>query len=237
MARIKSRGKAGQREAVSRPAKRPAVLAPAPRRMGRRLLLDRRLVDEIADAVRRGAFLHVAAEASGVSRRTLFSWLERGRELAGAADDGAELDEREQLFVDLVFAVTMAHAQARLRAEGAVLEENPLAWLRFGPGRDHGPDDPGWTQAVREVPPEVKSAAEQMLSEALRQLGLVPDVGARPREHRPADDVAADICGAARPVAVLSTAQPVLTDGAVGAEDRGEDGGDVDEVDICAAAR
>ena len=132
--------KAGKpKPGASRPAKRPAVLAPAPRRMGRRLLLDRAVIDEISASVGRGAFLHVAAAAAGVSKRTLYAWLERGRELVVADEDGAELDEREELYLELVHAVTMAHAQARLRAEGAVLEENPLAWLRFGPGRDHGP--------------------------------------------------------------------------------------------------
>ena len=74
----------------------------------------------------------------------------------------------------------MAHAQARLRAEAAVLRKVPLAWLRFGPGRDRGPDAPGWTRAVGDAPMEVRSAAEVLLTQALAQLGLVPVTAAIP---------------------------------------------------------
>src|SRR4051812_46787923 len=161
--------------------------------MGRRLLLDHAVIEEIADAVGKGAFLHVAAEASGVSRRTLQVWLERGRELEDLADAGHELGERESLYVELLDAVRQAGASARLKAEATVWKRKPLEWLRFGPGRDHGREDPGWTKAVGEVPPEVKSAAEELLGEALRQLGLVPE-----------------------PVTVTSTVQPALTVGTVG---------------------
>lgn len=146
--------------------------AAEPAQLGRRRLLDRALIRTISETVRKGAFLHVAAEAAGVSRRTLFGWLERGRELDREGEDGRDLDERELLLVELLHAVSVAHAEARLKAEAKVLKANPLAWLRFGPGRDRGPEDPGWTRAVGEVPVEVKSAAEELLTEALRQLGL-----------------------------------------------------------------
>lgn len=149
-----------------------AVVETAPALLGRRRLLDRALIRTISETVRKGAFLHVAAEASGVSRRTLFAWLERGRELAAAVEAGREIEERDLLLVELLHAVTVAHAEARMAAEAVVLRKNPLAWLRFGPGRDRGPEEPGWTRAVGEVPVEVKNAAEELLAEALRQLGL-----------------------------------------------------------------
>lgn len=139
----------------------------------------------MARAVQRGAFLHVAAEAAGVSRRTLFAWLERGRDLAAAGEDGADLDEQELLYVELLHEVTVAHARARLKAESAVLQKVPLAWLRFGPGRDRGPDAPGWTRAVGEMPVEVRSAAEVLLTQALAQLGLVPEAVVVPELPRP----------------------------------------------------
>lgn len=149
-----------------------AKRAAAPlRRMGRRLLLDVRVIAEIADAVGRGAFLHVAAEAAGVSRRTLQGWLERGREL----EDLADLDERDRLYVELLGAVRQAQASARMKAEATVWKRKPLEWLRFGPGRDRGPEDPGWTKAVGEAPREVRSVAEVLLAQALAQLGLVPE--------------------------------------------------------------
>jgi hypothetical protein len=183
-------------------SKRQVQRVPPRRWMGRRLMLDRALIQTIADAVGRGAFLHVAAEASGVSRRTLFGWLERGRELTDLAERGVGLDERESLYVELLEAVTMAHASARLKAEGVVFKREPLAWLRFGPGRDQGVDAPGWTRAMPELRQAAKSAAEEALAEALRQLGL------------------------AAPVSVTSTVEPVLVEGTARAESEGEDGGD-----------
>jgi hypothetical protein len=41
------------------------------RSVGRPLLLDRALIRTISASVRKGAFLHVAAEAAGVRRRAL----------------------------------------------------------------------------------------------------------------------------------------------------------------------
>ena len=167
-----------------------AKRAPEKAALGRRPLLDRALIRRIADAVGRGAFLHVAAESVGVSRRTLFAWLERGRDLARRVEDGEVFDERDVLYVELLDAVTMAHASARLKAEAVVFKRKPLEWLRYGPGRDHGPEDPGWTKAVGEVPHEVKSAAEQLLAEALAQLGQ-----------------------GVEPITVASTVQPALAEG------------------------
>src|SRR3954454_296525 len=93
-------------------------------RVGRRPRLTRSLIGEVAKSVQRGAFLHVAAEAAGVGRRTLFTWLERGRDLEVAADEGTtELDEQDLLYVELLHEVTVAHAQARLKAEAAVLRK------------------------------------------------------------------------------------------------------------------
>ena len=184
-------------------AKRVELVTAGPA-LGRRPLLDRVLIRKIADAVGRGSFLHVAAESVGVSRRTLFGWLERGRDLAGRVEAGETLDEREVLHVELLHAVTMAHAGARVKAEAAVFEQKPLEWLRYGPGRDHGPENPGWTLAVREVPAEVKSAAEQLLAEALAQLGLghetvTPALGVGPWGDGAAEDVGvADVRAAQR---------------------------------------
>ena len=42
----------------------------------------------------------------------------------------------------------VARAQARAQREAAVAQQNPLAWLRMGPGRER-PGEPGWTDAQR----------------------------------------------------------------------------------------
>ena len=131
-------------------------------------------------------------------RGTLQGWLERGRDL----EDVRNFDERDQVYVDLADAVLQAHASARLKAEATVWKRTLLDWLRFGPGRDRGPECPGWTKAVGEAPAEVRSAAEILLAQALAQLRLVPE-----------------------PVAVPSIAQPMPALGSAGVED-GEEVGD-----------
>jgi hypothetical protein len=42
--------------------------------------------------------------------------------------------------------VTRARARARFAAETEVKKENPLAWLRYGPGRER-PGEEGWTDS------------------------------------------------------------------------------------------
>ncbi|MCC6224716.1 MAG: hypothetical protein IT201_14630 [Thermoleophilia bacterium] len=144
-------------------------------KLGRRLKLTEALVRAIARDVERGAFLGVAAEANGVSKRSLFTWLERGRDV----EDGALPREGNELFVELLAAVERAHARARLEAETVVHDSEPLAWLKFGPGREK-PDAPGWTSASRDLPAPAQTAAELLLAQALAQLGLAPGPAAAP---------------------------------------------------------
>ena len=54
------------------------------------------------------------------------------------ADSGIYSDFHEE--------VRQARAQSRVAAEAEVRRDNPLAWLRFGPGRQR-PGEPGWTES------------------------------------------------------------------------------------------
>jgi hypothetical protein len=89
----------------------------------------------LLEALRRGAFDWVAAEAAGIHRRTFYRWLERGE--AG-----------EEPYAQFAREVQRARAQARVEAEAKVRELNPLAWLRQGPGRERN-GRPGWTAPAR----------------------------------------------------------------------------------------
>jgi hypothetical protein len=97
-----------------------------------------RLTDEvwrnILAFVRAGGYPHVAAEAAGVPRETFEAWLARG-----------DSSRRFRKFRD---EVLQAQAVARLNAEIKVLKEDPLQWLRSGPGRETG-TSPGWTQPAK----------------------------------------------------------------------------------------
>jgi hypothetical protein len=90
--------------------------------------------------IRAGGFAHVAAEAAGVPRATFAAWLERGSR-SGAREPYRSFVQRVQ----------EALAQARLRAEIAVMDKTPLHWLRYGPGRETT-EAPGWTGTVKPAP-------------------------------------------------------------------------------------
>jgi hypothetical protein len=92
------------------------------------------LQQQILAGIRAGAYPHVAAEARGISRRDFRRWLRRG----------SGRNAREP-FAGFAVEVRSAAAQARLRAEITVLEENARIWLEHGPGREF-PGNPGWTR-------------------------------------------------------------------------------------------
>ena len=84
--------------------------------------------------IRSGAFDWVAAEAAGIAASTFRRWMKDG-ELGVAA------------YVGFYEAVREARAAARVAAEVEVRRDNPLAWLRYGPGRDRGAEKRGWTDS------------------------------------------------------------------------------------------
>ncbi len=102
------------------------------------------LTDELARgilaAVRAGSFPQVAAAAHGVGAALWERWLRRGR--------GRRAREP---YRRLVRELEAAEAQARLRAEVAMLEKDVRSWLKHGPGRDR-PGRPGWAALVRPAP-------------------------------------------------------------------------------------
>lgn len=98
------------------------------------------MIERLVQFVSLGAFPYVAAKAAcGIPSSTWFRWMASAEKDAGSPY--RELWER----------VTRAHAQARVLAEAEVRKDNPLAWLRMGPGRDR-PGEPGWTD-THEITP------------------------------------------------------------------------------------
>jgi hypothetical protein len=89
--------------------------------------------------IRAGGFPHVAAEAAGIPRAVFERWLEQGKR-----------PKAKPLYRMLHLAVLQARAQARLAAEMAALKDDPLAWLKSGPGRETA-EGRGWTVPVKPV--------------------------------------------------------------------------------------
>jgi hypothetical protein len=94
---------------------------------------------KILDEIEAGGWPHVAAEAAGVSREQFSRWL-----LAG------EKPKAHKAVRNFARQVKIARAKARLKAEKAVLLDDPKTWLRSGPGKER-PNDPGWTSIVKPI--------------------------------------------------------------------------------------
>jgi len=99
-------------------------------------LFTRERRERLLDYLRGGVFAHVAAEAVGIPAHILALWIDEGR------------SHEDSPYSDFFTEAMMAQAQGRAAAEIQVHDENPLAWLMNGPGRDRM-DNPGWTRETR----------------------------------------------------------------------------------------
>jgi hypothetical protein len=110
----------------------------AANRVGAKSKLTAEVRATILDALRQGAYEHVAAKAAGVDVSTLKRW--RASDAPQHRAFRAEVDQ--------------ALAEARVKMERVAFCEaktsgEALAWLRVGPGRDRGEDEPGWTDPTQ----------------------------------------------------------------------------------------
>ncbi len=83
-----------------------------------------------------GALNWVAAQAAGIAPTTFYRWMAEGKKASSGLFHNSEAAGGE------------ARASTRMRAEIAVFEDNPIAWLRYGPGRERD-GEPGWTESVK----------------------------------------------------------------------------------------
>jgi hypothetical protein len=73
--------------------------------------------------IRAGAYDHTAAQVVGVTRSTFNKWMKRGEEARGG------------IYAKFYDDVMEARATPKIIAESRVFAEQPLAWLRLGPGK------------------------------------------------------------------------------------------------------
>lgn len=109
--------------------------------------MDPQTIEQMLTYIKGGAFPYVAARAVGIPMATFYQTLKRGRDAQDAVDAGEDLDDVEEMFRAFAERVEDAAAQARVMAEVTVRASNPVAWLRWGPGRDR-PGEPGWTDSA-----------------------------------------------------------------------------------------
>lgn len=106
--------------------------------MGKRLHnLTPVIQEQICAFIRAGGYPHVAAEAAGIPPEVFDTWYQRGNQ--------KHPPKQYQLFAQ---AIRQARAQARLTAEVATFQDNPLSWLKSGPGKETAAS-PGWTGIVK----------------------------------------------------------------------------------------
>jgi hypothetical protein len=90
---------------------------------------------QICAFIRTGGVPWVCAEATGVPRRVFHRWMARGERNPKAP------------FGPFYEQVLKAQAQARLKAEVELREQNALQWLKCGPGKEY-PGLPGWSEPI-----------------------------------------------------------------------------------------
>lgn len=105
--------------------------------MNHKIRLTEERAKGILAAIRAGAFPNIAAEAMGVPADLFEKWLKMGTR-----------DRAKEPYKTFAIQVEQAKAQARLKAEMNVFNDDPKAWLRSGPGKET-PDSPGWTGIVK----------------------------------------------------------------------------------------
>jgi AcrR family transcriptional regulator len=127
-----------------------------------RLHLTPELQAVICRYILSGAYPYVAAEAAGVPRAVFTRWFRKRRSFR--------------------LAILQAHARARLGAEARAMIEDPLAWLKYGPGKD-APEAPGWANPTRAQSNTAETTrlleqpeTQQLIALILRVLAPFPEV-------------------------------------------------------------
>ena len=100
-----------------------------------RIELSESIRVSILNYIRAGGYDWVAAEAAGIPAEVFHDWMRQGA------------SEATGPLRDFFIEVMKARSQSRLKAEIDLRDENTLAWLRYGPGREQL-GRPGWTESV-----------------------------------------------------------------------------------------
>jgi hypothetical protein len=124
----------------------------------KRPLLTPALETTVVAYVRAGGFPHVAAEAAGVPREVFDDWLLRGKAAVSST-------KYHQFFA----AVMRAAAEARLNAEVAALQDKPMDWLKYGPGKERAAV-PGWSALAKAQAPAGEKKTSPLLDPDVRAL-------------------------------------------------------------------
>ena len=83
--------------------------------VGRRTILTPELQENIIQALRGGNYLDDAARYAGVAERTVYQWIQKGRQAREALEEGVEPTANELLYIQFAQAVEKARSDAVVR--------------------------------------------------------------------------------------------------------------------------
>jgi hypothetical protein len=89
--------------------------------MSRKLLLDKACEQSIIEAIQLGGHLDDAAQRGGINRRTLYRWLEKGKQYQADLEKGSEPNKDDLPYYNLMRNVEDTSASVRLRMVGRIL--------------------------------------------------------------------------------------------------------------------
>jgi hypothetical protein len=121
-------------------------------------------LQQITSFVRVGGHPHVAAEAAGIPKEIFDAWMRPGCPVRRPKGSKANPE-----YLVLWRQVMQARGQARLRAEIQALNDEPLSWLKFGPGKET-PERPGWSGMPRPIVREENTQGNILLSPEMQGL-------------------------------------------------------------------
>jgi hypothetical protein len=109
--------------------------------------------ERICSCIRSGSYPHAAALAAGVPRRVFTRWMRK----------------RGEKYARFRRAIREAEGLARVSAETRTHNKNPLAWLKYGPGKETE-ETPGWSNAPRGGRRGEKQTASVLAQRQTREL-------------------------------------------------------------------
>lgn len=159
--------------------------------MARPSLLNDRVVADLVQAVGGGSFYEEAAAYAGVSERSLFRWLQRGRNYDEVLEAGGEPAEDDKPFGELYRRLRKARADTRVGAVGVVMAKITAT----GPFEGELPDanlamkflervDPErWGRVWRQNEPQQSEAPPDAETLAARAEHLLDELAAKRAER------------------------------------------------------
>jgi transposase len=175
----------------------------APRKPGRPTTLTDVVAEKIIAYVEAGNYVLTAAAACGISRRSFYDWMKRGRAELDALEGGAEPEPNEELFADFAARVEIATAAAeiaalkdvrsateRWQAAMTYLERRfPDRWGRRQAIEHSGPQ--GGAIALRALRPEEIASANEETLKMIAEGRALPQ-GADGGQVHPSDESGSD---------------------------------------------